>query len=55
MSDGIHLKKGAIIGAVERGNRMFIPKGSDELRSGDRIYVISENHIGINALMDLFE
>lgn len=55
MSDGINLKKGVIIGAVERGDHMFIPKGSDELRSGDRIYVISENHIGINALTDLFE
>ncbi|MGN1306458.1 MAG: Trk system potassium transporter TrkA [Faecousia sp.] len=54
MRDEMRLKKGVIIGAVARGDEIIIPKGSDTLRSGDRIFVLSESRAEIHSPLDIF-
>lgn len=53
-SGKMRLKKGVIIGAMSRGETTIIPKGNDVLRTGDRIFVLSESQPDIRSLMDIF-
>ena len=55
MSEKLKLKKGFIIGVIQRGNETIIPKGSDTLKVGDRLFVISDGQISIRSLKDIFK
>ena len=37
----IHFPKGALLGAVVRGNDFFIPVGSSQLMAGDKVVVFA--------------
>lgn len=54
MCDEMRLKKGVIIGVIARGDKMIIPKGSDVIRAGDKIFVLSENAGDIRTPLDIF-
>ena len=51
----MRLKKGVIIGAIARGDSVIIPKGSDTLRAGDRIFVLSESQLTLRGPLDMFQ
>ena len=53
-SDEMKLKKGVIIGAIARDNRVIIPKGDDTIRCGDKIFILSESHLAVRTPMDIF-
>ncbi len=53
--DEIRLKKGFIIGAIARGDKIIIPKGTDVMRVGDRVFVLSESRLEIESPMDIFQ
>lgn len=50
----LRLKKGVIVGAIARDDEMIIPKGSDVLRVGDRVVILSESQLELHALKDIF-
>lgn len=54
MNSKMRLKKGVIIGAIEREGNIIIPNGMDMLRVGDQVIILSENHSEIDSLMDIF-
>ena len=39
--DGIGIPKGAIIGAISRGEKVIIPRGDETVEEGDRILILS--------------
>ncbi|MDD6189803.1 MAG: Trk system potassium transporter TrkA [Clostridiales bacterium] len=54
MNDEMRLKKGVLIVAITRGGDTIIPKGSDIIQCGDRIFVLSEGQIDIHSPLDIF-
>ena len=54
MSDKMKLKKGLIIGVIQRGEETIIPKGSDSLKANDRLFVISDGQASVRSVNDLF-
>lgn len=54
MSEEMRLKKGVIIGAVERDGAIIIPRGNDVIHCGDRIIVLSESQLELLSPNDLF-
>ena len=53
-SGEMKLKKGVIIGAVERDVAIIIPRGNDVIHCGDRIIVLSESQLELLSPNDLF-
>jgi cell volume regulation protein A len=41
----VNLPPGAIIAMIARGNSMVVPRGSTELRTGDRLFVIARDDV----------
>lgn len=54
MSDKLKLKKGLIIGVIQRGEETIIPKGSDVLKADDRLFVISDGNTFVRSVGDIF-
>ena len=53
MSNKLQLKKGMIIGVIQRGKTSIIPKGSDSLQAGDRLFVISDGQVLVRSINDV--
>lgn len=54
MSDKMKLRKGLIIGVIQRGEDTIIPKGSDTLKAEDRLFVISDGQASVRSINDIF-
>lgn len=54
MSDKMKLRKGLIIGIIQRGEDTIIPKGSDTLQAEDRLFVISDGQASVRSIDDIF-
>ncbi|MGN0518503.1 MAG: TrkA C-terminal domain-containing protein [Acutalibacteraceae bacterium] len=50
----MNLKKGVIIGAIARDERVLIPNGNDVIHCGDKVFVLSESYLEIHSPMDIF-
>ena len=49
----LRMKKNTLIGAIARGNSMFIPDGSSRIEIGDTVVVVSTERI--RTLLDILE
>ena len=49
----IRLKKNTLIGAIARGNSMFLPDGDSRIETGDTVIVVTTERI--SALTDILD
>ena len=48
------IKKGIIIGAILKDNKVVIPNGTDVLLEGDKIFTLSQTQESIKSIMDIY-
>jgi trk system potassium uptake protein TrkA len=48
------LKKGVLVGGINRNGRIILPRGSDVIRRGDTVVIITTLK-GLNDISDVFE
>ena len=48
------LKKGVLVGGINRNGRIILPRGSDVIRQGDTVVIITTLK-GLNDISDVFE
>ena len=48
----LNLKTGVLVAAIVRNRRVLIPRGSDQLRIGDSVVVVSD-HLGLHDMNEI--
>jgi len=48
----LRLKSGVLVAAIVRNNKVYIPRGSDQLQIGDSVVVVS-NHLGLHDMNEI--
>jgi trk system potassium uptake protein TrkA len=54
MLQEMRIKKGILVASIYRKGKVIIPRGSDQLKVGDSVIIITREK-GLNALEDILE